>query len=103
MAYLDQLVSFYRDGYTSGGFEVGVETALRALLASPEFLFRIERDPEGALAGTPYHVSDLELATRLSFFLWSAPPDEALLQIATAGQLSDPSNLEAEVLSLIHI
>ncbi len=97
VADLDQLVSFYRDGYTSGGFEVGVETALRALLASPEFLFRIERDPEGVLAGAPYRVSDLELASRLSFFLWSAPPDDELLQVATAGQLSDPSRLEAEV------
>ena len=76
---LDQLVSFYQRGYAAGGFESGIETALRALLASPEFLFRIERDPAGVAPGAPYRVSDLELASRLSFFLWSSVPDDELI------------------------
>ena len=93
----DRLVSFYRQGYAEDGFESGVETALRALLASPEFLFRIERDPHGLAPGAPYRVSDLELATRLSFFLWSSLPDDALLDVAAARRLSDPTVLESEV------
>ena len=94
---LDQLVSFYRTGLTRGGFEAGVETALRALLASPEFLFRIERDPEGLAPGTAYRVTDLELASRLSFFLWSSLPDDELLALASAGRLRDGSILDAQV------
>ena len=93
---LEQLVSFYRRGYAAGGFEAGVETALRALLASPEFLFRIERDPEGAAPGEPYRVSGLELASRLSFFLWSSLPDDELLDAAAAGKLRDPAALRAQ-------
>ncbi len=94
---LDELVSFYRDGQAEGGFESGIEHALRALLASPEFLFRIERDPEGTDPGSPYRVSDLELASRLSFFLWSSIPDDALLDVAAANQLRDPGVLETQV------
>ena len=94
---LDQLVSFYHRGYGSGGFETGVETALRALLASPEFLFRIERDPAGVAPGAPYRVSDLELASRLSFFLWSSVPDDELIDVAAARRLSDPAVLRAQV------
>ena len=94
---LDQLLSFYREGQAEGGFEVGIETALRALLASPEFLFRVERDPEGVAAATPYPVSDLELATRLSFFLWSSLPDDELLEAASANQLRDPNILRTQV------
>ena len=93
---LEQLVSFYRRGYAAGGFEAGVETALRALLASPEFLFRIERDPEGAAPGEPYRVTGLELASRLSFFLWSSLPDDELLDAAAAGKLRDPAVLRAQ-------
>ncbi len=94
---LDQLVSFFRSGYADGGFEAGIETALRALLASPEFLFRIERDPDNVAPGAPYRVSDVELASRLSFFLWSSLPDEELLRIAAAGELSDGAVLERQV------
>ena len=94
---LDQLLSFYREGYVDGGFETGIETALRALLASPEFLFRVERDPDDVAAGTPYRVTDLELATRLSFFLWSSLPDDELLEAASANRLRDPSVLRAQV------
>ena len=94
---LGQLVSFYRDGQATGGFEAGIETALRALLVSPEFLFRIERDPQEIAAGTPYPVSDIELASRLSFFLWSSVPDDELLDVAAANRLSDPDVLESQV------
>ena len=94
---LDQLVAFYHEGHGEGGFETGIETALRALLASPEFLFRIERDPEGLAPGTPYRVSDLELASRLSFFLWSSIPDDELVEVAASGRLSDPTALDLQV------
>ncbi len=94
---LDVLLGFYDDGRNDGGFEAGIELALRRLLASPEFLFRVERDPAGVEPGTNYRLSDLELASRLSFFLWSSIPDDALLDLAAAGQLHDPAVLEAEV------
>jgi hypothetical protein len=94
---LGQLVTFYQEGQTSGGFEAGIETALRALLASPEFLFRIERDPQEVAAGTPYQVSDIELASRLSFFLWSSLPDDELLDLAAADRLREPEVLETQV------
>ncbi len=94
---LDPLLGFYHQGYADGGFESGVERALRRLLASPEFLFRIEGDPDGVGPGVPYRVSDLELASRLSFFLWSSVPDDALLEAATANTLRDPGVLAAQV------
>jgi len=96
VADLDQLLSFYRDGAADADFEVGIETALRALLASPEFLFRIERDPPEVAAGAAYRVSDLELASRLSFFLWSTIPDDELVELAAAGRLGEPDVLEAQ-------
>jgi Protein of unknown function (DUF1592)/Protein of unknown function (DUF1588)/Protein of unknown function (DUF1585)/Protein of unknown function (DUF1587)/Protein of unknown function (DUF1595) len=76
-----------------GGFEAGIEMGLSAVLVSPEFLFRIERDPAGLAPGTAYRVSDLELASRLSFFLWSSIPDEELLEVAERGELSTPEVL----------
>jgi mono/diheme cytochrome c family protein len=79
------------------GFDAGIEVALRAVLTSPEFLFRIERDPSGTAAGTSYRISDLELASRLSFFLWSSIPDDRLLDAAERGRLRDPAVLDAEV------
>jgi hypothetical protein len=93
---LDVLLGFYDQGHTDGGFEAGIELALRRLLASPEFLFRVERDPQDVEPGTPYRVSDLELASRLSFFLWSSIPDDELLDVAIAGTLHQPSVLEAQ-------
>ena len=94
---LEMPLSFYERGRAEGGFEAGVELALRALLTSPEFLFRIEEDPAGAAPGTPYRLGDFALASRLSFFLWSSIPDDELLDLAEAGRLRDPQVLEAQV------
>ena len=94
---LAPLVAFYEEGRRAGGFEAGVERALRALLVSPDFLFRVVSDPPGAEPGTPYRLSGLELASRISFFLWSSLPDDELLEVAEAGGLEDPAILEAQV------
>ena len=98
---LDVLVAFYEDGRAEGGFEAGIELALRRLLASPEFLFRVVRDPEGVACGADYRLTDLEMASRLSFFLWSSIPDDELLDDAVAGRLSEPAVLEAQVLRML--
>ncbi len=90
------LLDFYAQGRADGGFEAGVELGLRRLLASPEFLFRVERDPADAAPGTPYRVPDVELASRLSFFLWSSIPDDELLDLAAAGTLHRPEVIEAQ-------
>ena len=95
-ADLDVLLGFFDDGRREGGFDAGIEMALRWLLASPEFVLRVERDPAGAAAGESYAVSDLELASRLSFFLWSSIPDDELLDLAETGRLRDPAVLEAQ-------
>ena len=94
---LAPLVSFYDEGRLAGGFEAGIERALRALLVSPDFLFRVVSDPAGAEPGTPYRLSGLELASRISFFLWSSLPDDELLEVAEAGGLEDPAVVEAQV------
>ena len=91
------LLDFYERGRAEGGFEAGVELGLRRLLASPDFLFRVAREPDGAAPGTPYRVPDLELASRLSFFLWSSIPDDELLDLAEAGTLHRPEVIEAQV------
>ena len=80
-----------------GSFEAGIETALRALLTSTEFLFRVERDPDGVASGTTYRIADLELASRLSFFLWSSLPDDELLDLAERGELSEPGVIATQV------
>ena len=94
---IDALMAFYDAGQARGGFEAGIEFALRAILVDPEFLFRIEVDPAGTPPGAPYRISDLELASRLSFFLWSSIPDDELLALAEAGTLREPGVLRAEV------
>lgn len=91
------LTDFYADGYNQGGFERGIQTALRFILTSPEFLFRSEPDPESVAPGEVYRLDDLALASRLSFFLWSSMPDEALIDIAAAGRLSDRAVFDAQV------
>jgi hypothetical protein len=90
-------LTFYRDARAEGGFEAGIEMAVRAILASTEFLFRVERDPRGLAPNTAYRVSDLELASRLSFFLWSSIPDDQLLGLAIDGKLRQPAVLEQQV------
>ena len=92
-----RLLIFYDRGRAAGSFDTGIEMALRRLLVSPEFLFRVERDPEGVAAGESYRVSDLELASRLSFFLWSSIPDDELLDVAERRELSVPEVFEAQV------
>jgi len=94
---MPQLLALYKEGAENGGFEAGVRLALQKILVSPEFLFRAELDPADAAPGTVYRVSDVELASRLSFFLWSSIPDDELLAIAEKGQLHDPSVLKAQV------
>ena len=95
---LETLLTFYQKGRNEGGtFDSGIEAAIQLILASPEFLFRFEPDPPALAAGAVYHISDLELASRLSFFLWSTGPDEQLLNLATLGKLKDPAVLDGQV------
>ena len=91
------LVDFYRQNRSEGGFEAGIRGALERILLDPEFLFRIESDPANVAADTAYRISDLELASRLSFFLWSSIPDDELLNLAELGRLREPSVLEQQV------
>jgi mono/diheme cytochrome c family protein len=96
-ADLKPLLAFYEEGRGEGGFERGIEMGLQRLLVSPSFLFRIENDPVNLPADSNYHVTDLELASRLSFFLWSSIPDDELLDLATRGRLREPAVLEQQV------
>jgi hypothetical protein len=101
-ADIEVLLEFYEMGRAdNGGFEGGIELALRRLLVSPEFLVRIEADPSGVEPDAPYAVTDLELASRLSFFLWSSIPDDELLDVAERGALSQPAELERQVRRMI--
>jgi len=94
---LETLLGFYETGRAERDFEAGIQKALERLLVAPEFLFRIERDPVDIAPGTAYRLTDLELASRLSFFLWSSIPDEELLGVAEEGRLRQPAVLEAQV------
>ena len=94
---LDAVMAFYEQGRSSGGFEDGIELALRRILASPQFLIRAERQPVDLALGDSYRISDLELASRLSFFLWSSIPDDELIETAAQGRLSDPAVIEEQV------
>jgi len=94
---LETLLSFYQEGRNKGTFENGIEMALRRVLASPQFVFRFERDPVSVAADTNYRISDIELASRLSFFLWSSIPDDELLRLASQGKLKNPAVLEQQV------
>jgi len=94
---IDPLVGVYRKARTDRGFEAGIQLALERLLVDPDFLFRVERDPTATAPGTPFRVSDLELASRLSFFLWSTVPDEELLKLAERGKLRTPAVYEQQV------
>jgi hypothetical protein len=88
---------FYESGHQKGGFDAGIQQAVMAVLASPKFLYRVEAPPKDATPGKIYPISDVELASRLSFFLWSQGPDDELLTVATAGKLRDPATLEKQV------
>ena len=94
---VETLMRFYERGKADRGFEGGIQKAVERLLVSPEFLFRIELDPVDVAAGTAYSLSDLELATRLSLFLWSDIPDLELLALAESGRLGDPAELDRQV------
>jgi mono/diheme cytochrome c family protein len=100
-AELDSLLELYRAGRIDSDFESGIELALQGILAGPEFLFRIEQDPADVAPGEVYRISDLELASRLSFFLWSSIPDAELLVVAEAGELQDPATLMRQVSRMI--
>src|SRR5687767_4801021 len=91
------LVDFYKAGRADADFETGIRSALERLLVSPDFLFRIEADPAGVKPGGVYRISDIELASRLSFFLWSSIPDDELLDLAIRGKLRDEKVFEAQV------
>jgi hypothetical protein len=91
------LMDFYRSGRQEGTFDDGIELALARILASPQFVYRIEEEPASAQPGQAYRLSDVDLASRLSFFLWSTGPDEELLKVATSGRLKDPAELERQV------
>jgi mono/diheme cytochrome c family protein len=94
---VDALLRFYAEGRRSGTFEDGIELALRRLLASPQFLVRAEKEPAAVPAGRVYRISDLELASRLSFFLWSSIPDDRLIDLASQGRLGSPAVLAQQV------
>jgi mono/diheme cytochrome c family protein len=89
-------MAFYREGRAGGDFDAGIGRALSAVLINPEFLFRVETEPKNAAAGGVYRITDLELASRLSFFLWSSIPDDELLDAAVRGRLSRPDELEKQ-------
>ncbi|HYV61410.1 MAG TPA: DUF1592 domain-containing protein [Bryobacteraceae bacterium] len=100
-ADLARILSFYESGRRDGGFEGGIERALERILASPKFVLRVEKDPANAAPGVVHRVSDLELASRLSFFLWSSIPDEELLTLAIAGKLHEPAVLRQQALRML--
>jgi Protein of unknown function (DUF1592)/Protein of unknown function (DUF1588)/Protein of unknown function (DUF1585)/Protein of unknown function (DUF1595) len=94
---LQELLTAYKEGRQDGDFEAGVGMGIRQMLMEPAFLFRVERDPAGIAPDTAYRITDLELASRLSYFLWSSLPDDHLLATAERGQLRNPAVLQAEV------
>ena len=94
---LESLTNFYAEGRKDGAFEDGIELALRRLLTSPQFLVRAEKEPANLAFGKSYRITDLELASRLSFFLWSTGPDDTLINLAAQNRLSNPTVLEQQV------
>jgi hypothetical protein len=98
---LDTLLSFYQTGRKSGNFDNGIEQAVSRLLVDPRFVFRFEREPANVPVGRPYRIGDLDLASRLAFFLWSSIPDDELLDLAIQGKLHDPAMLEKQTLRML--
>jgi hypothetical protein len=102
-ADIEGIMSFFEAGREEGGkFDYGIEAALQRILADPEFIYRSEIEPADVAPGAPYRISDLELASRLSFFLWSSIPDEELIQLAAQGRLHDPKVIERQVERRLH-
>jgi hypothetical protein len=100
-ADVQRVMKFYEQGRAAGGFDSGIELALDRILASPKFVFRAEHDPAGAAPGSVYRVGGLELASRVSFFLWSSIPDDELLRVASEGKLEDPAVFDRQVRRMI--
>src|SRR5690606_31134948 len=99
---VETLIAFYEQGRAArGSFEGGIQLAIERLLASPKFTFRVEHEPSERMAGDAHPVSDLELASRLSFFLWSSIPDDELLDLAEGHRLSEPETLAAQVMRML--
>ena len=98
---VEPLLSLYEEGQREEGFEAGIQFALRGILIDPEFLFRVERDPADVGAATAYRISDLELASRLSFFLWSSLPDDELVDLAARDQLRTTGTLEQQIARML--
>jgi hypothetical protein len=96
-AEMQALIDFFQAGRQRAGFESGIQRAVARVLVDPQFLFRIEREPAGVAAGAAYRLTDLDLASRLSFFLWSSIPDDELREAAGRGALKDPQELERQV------
>jgi hypothetical protein len=94
---METLLTFYQTGRAQGSFDMGIQQALARILVDPRFLYRFEREPANLAAGASYRLPDLELASRLSFFLWSSIPDDELLDVAGQGKLSQPAVLERQV------
>jgi hypothetical protein len=94
---LGELLGLFQTGRSGGNFESGIAMALQGILVSPDFLFRVERDPANVSADSAFRLNDLDLASRLSFFLWSSIPDDELLNLAARGKLNEPAVLEHQV------
>jgi mono/diheme cytochrome c family protein len=98
---MERLLGFYRAGREGGTFDSGIQRAVARVLVDPNFLFRFEREPAQTAPGAPFRLTDLELATRLSFFLWSSIPDDELRELAVKGHLKNPAVLEQQVRRLL--
>ena len=94
---MEWVQGFYQEGRREGDFQDGIELALRRILTSPQFLVRAEKEPATAMPGQPYRITDLELASRLSFLLWSSIPDDELIKVASENRLHTPTVLEQQV------
>jgi len=94
---MESLLEMYKMGRAEGSFEAGIRTAVQAVIAKPEFVFRFEQVPTGVRPGESYRISDLELASRLSYFLWSTAPDDQLIEVASQGKLHEPAVLDRQV------
>jgi hypothetical protein len=99
---LDTVLRFYDEGRADAGFDTGIQRGLERVLAAPAFLFRVEREPAGVAAGAPFPLSDLDLASRLSFFVWSSVPDDALRLDAVRGRLHEPAVLRSQVRRMLN-